>query len=237
MLTVHQVASMLNAGEMEDIEEQQFRGILSRVEAVTMIDAALESLRCRPSYEATLVKIERVGGRMPAAPDVIRFRYTRRPVAIDAQWIGGPNLGRSVQYDAARDPKSVTAREAGWMGMVPVSLSLDSSLLKRDTTHTITEMGLEYALTKARSDLLATQAAGTKVDPRVGRWFERNGRAYWEVNQPLPTGGRARSVFEVASGLLVEAELWDSRGELSEMLTYRDVKWLAPSTCRASVTR
>jgi len=221
---------MIERGDLKKVDEATFRQFLSRAEPAAMLDAALLILQSRPQYQATLVKSERIRGVMPKQPDVISLKYQRQPLAAFCQWMGGPKKGRRVLYNQAVRPREMVAREAGLLGLMAVHIGLDNPILKRDTNHTILELGLEHPIRQAREDHGKMLKAGRRVDPSNGKFVLEGGKRFWEMIAESPGPPEfytawARLRFDTDTGLLVLAELRNKEGITLEKIEYKDVKW------------
>ncbi len=220
----------VEAGELGKLDEQALRTLLAQSPPSALIDTALLILQEHPDYQAVLSKKERVHGKLPSQPDVIALKFRREPMATYGEWIDGPHKGRRVLYNSATNPTEITVREGGWLGLISVHIDLDNPITKRDTNHSITEMGIEYVLRKTRADLETLVNRGKTIDVSRGKWYKEGRAHYFEIinetdGPPDFYAHWARLKFNLDTGLLEEVEIRDRDGNVLELFSYRDIEW------------
>ncbi len=223
-------AQRVEAGELARLDEATLRSTLAQNPPSALIDAALLILRRHPEYQAVLTKVERVRGKLAPVPDVIAIKFRREPLAIYGEWIDGPHKGRRALYNTATNPREIVVREGGWLGLVSVHIDVDNPITRRDTNHSITELGVEYVLRKTRADLQRLLDQGKTIDVSRGKWYEQGGGRYFEIVNRTPGppafyASWARLKFNLETGLLEEVEIRDAGGNLLEKFSYRDIRW------------
>ena len=221
----------IDRGDMKGISETAFRQLMATAEPMAILDAALLILKDHPQYTATLIKQERIRGDWQEVADVIALQFQRDPMSAFLQWIGGPHRGRKVLYNKAASPDEIRVKESGLLGLFSISLRLDNPLMRRDSNHSIVELGLEYPLQRIRQDLkLIIQNGLQVIDPSKGDWIEADGRRYWEIQvespgPPVYYTRWARLRFDIETGMMVTVESRDASGQRLEKISYQDVRW------------
>jgi hypothetical protein len=69
-------------------------------------------------YTATLLKQERIGGKMQGV-ETIELKYRVKPTAIYAKWIDGPFKGREALYNSTVSTKTIRVREGPPLSLIP----------------------------------------------------------------------------------------------------------------------
>lgn len=191
---------------------------VSTEDIVAMCRRAAASLG---TYKARLTKEERVGGKL-SSPHVIDATVRDTPLSLLLEFVGGPKAGRRILYNPEIDPKRMRAKEAGFLGLVPIWLELDSPLTRLDTNHPVTDLGFAALI-----DLLEREAQ--KARPFGGHVREDEGRdatGAWCMRFVAPPGATGlaaasvRACIDEQLELPTRIELFDEKGTLLERHVY-----------------
>ncbi|MGC8638595.1 MAG: DUF1571 domain-containing protein [Isosphaeraceae bacterium] len=190
--------------------------------------AARNRLDAVTSYQVTMTRAERVGGRLQSEDDVL-LSIRRKPKAVRLEWTNGPSKGREVIYSSAINDRMMYVNMANSSLPVPrMSLPIDSPLALRNSRHPISEAGFDTIL-----DNLMKHLRPDTVDAR------RDGKlSYKGVKQPsgvdepchlferITPSGETWQVYLQTRTLLpvVVSAVKTSSGELIERYSYRDLK-------------
>lgn len=203
-------------------EEQAalFKGMTSE----QLVQIGEESLRGMPSYQAELVKQERVKGKiLPAQTMMLEVR--EQPFAVRLQVIDGPAKGRKVLYNSTLKPHEIRAKEAGLLGFAgALWVDKDGSLAKGDTNHPITDLGFANLLRIIGGDLKAAAPAGGMQREDLG--FDGDGLYCLRTTPPKGVksyAAHSKLCFDPNLGLPVKVEVEDVHGFL-ERFAFKNVK-------------
>lgn len=175
-------------------------------------------------YSARMRKQERVRGKL-LPPQVMAITVREKPYAVRMEVIDGPKQGRKVLYNEELRKGEFRVREAGVLGITAIWLDLDSGLAKRDTNHRVTKLGFGPILRQLEQDL--RQGAPHGGHARKDEGFDARGR--WCLVFTAPAAAkhlyaqRTRMCLDLALGLPVELEVYDSEG-LVEKAEFADVR-------------
>jgi hypothetical protein len=204
--------SALSAGEHEVF----FRS-LSVSEIVALGRLSLANLGV---YQARLTRAERVRGQIHG-PDAIEVTVREKPRAVVLEFVEGEHKGRRVLYSAELRPREMLARESGVLGLISMWLSLDSSLVRRYTNHSIVEVGFGAMMDVMQSDQdKAATAGGSR---RSDEGFDARGLYCMFFTAPAGAKGvyatRLRYCIDGKLALPMKIEVFDDKGR-SEYVEY-----------------
>lgn len=213
------------------LSDDQIAALYTGVGPDVLLDATSQWLAMNNTYEFIMRKQERVNGKLNETPDRMRVRYREHPKAVYAGWIdGGRHVGQEVFYDAAKDKDRLRAHAGGWLNIITVSLSIHSGIVKRETNHTIDEMGFKRIVDNLKSDRDRLLGEGLSIEPRSQRSVVFEGVKYWENVYETPGPPRyyaktARILFDLETGIPRLIEIFDPQGELHERIVFEKVTW------------
>ena len=208
--------------------------ILNRTADWVLLAAGKAACDDLHTYTCTLVKQERIGKKMQDR-ETIQVKYREDPKALYLKWVDGPFKGREVLYNPARLGRgNMRVREAGLLGVLPVTLPADSPVARRGTKHTCTELGLRHMLALI-ADEYAKAAPRGHIDRVPGGIVRVGGRSLYRLEVKLPRD-RAHGYYcqrmvchiDYVNSLAVRAEIYDFDGELDESYEYLDIAPNAP---------
>ncbi|WP_050455852.1 DUF1571 domain-containing protein [Candidatus Burkholderia verschuerenii] len=96
------------------------------------------------SYEFTMRRRERIKGVWPKRADHMLVRVTHEPLRIYAKWLpDGAHAGQEILYDDAKRPDQIYGHLGGWLRVMPMWTSIDGSLARAQSNHSIRELGID----------------------------------------------------------------------------------------------
>jgi len=135
---------------------EELSALFARTSTESLIGAGKVLSQQFGTYEAHLIKSERISGKM-LAPQSLTVHVRVKPLALRMDYLDGPGKGRRVLYDASQKKDELFAREGGFLGLVALWVGIDSSLAHGDSNHVVTELAfgavvhtLESCFDKAR---------------------------------------------------------------------------------------
>lgn len=195
-------------------EQSALLGALTPAQLVALAHQALRSMG---SYEAELVKQERVGGKMLPA-QTLRVGVREAPLAVRMEVIAGPSKGRRALYNSQLRPRQVRAKESGFLGIAgAVWVDIDGSLARGDTNHPITDTCFGSMLRLIDADIKAGEAAGGLQ--RHDEGFDAEGLYCLRMTAPKGAktyAARAKLCFDPVLRLPLSMEIEDAKGPLEK---------------------
>jgi hypothetical protein len=213
---------------------EALRAILDHTEDWVMLVTGRQTLQSMRSYACTLEKQERVNGKLQEV-ETIRLKNREHPRAVYMKWLAGPFKGRELVYNEALLGRDVIrVREGGLLGVIPVTIGLDSAVAKRGTNHLVTEVGFAHLLGLVEKDYRRAAPAGHLRRVSHGL-VDLDGREVYRFESILPRD-RAHGYYchrmvhdlDYLAGLEVRSEVYDFEDRLAESYHYRDVEPNAP---------
>ncbi|MDE2593764.1 MAG: DUF1571 domain-containing protein, partial [Burkholderiales bacterium] len=151
----------------------------------------------------------------------IKFRQQPRQVYINWQE-GGPDAGQEVIYDETVDRDQVYGHAGGMLGIQPFWVSLNSSLAKISSNHSLRDLGPQYLADVFAKDTDRWLRAGgdgrpvkVEVLPEAGR---RLIAVTWERPAGRPTyyAKKVRLSFDLRKVYVRTVEAWDDNDQIRE---------------------
>jgi hypothetical protein len=214
---------------MGQLRHEQVRAILDHSNDWVLLETAKDALSAYGQYRCLLEKQERVKGKLQGL-ERIELKARQTPRSIYMRWIGGPHKGRQVLYnEAVLGPGKLRVREGGLLGVLPVTLDVDSALAGRGTNHRITEVGLHHLVALLEQDYVRAHPRGhlERVNHGIAML---DGRPVYKIESRLPrdpTLGyychRVVHYTDYVNAIDVKAEVYDFHDALQETFHYREL--------------
>jgi hypothetical protein len=178
-------------------------------------------------YTCTLLKQERIDNKLQGV-ETMEVKYRVKPsLAIYAKWVNGPYTGRECLYNETVIGKDkLRVREGGMLGLVAVTLPLDSAIAKRGTNHILTELGFGHLLNLSLKDLKASMPYGDMSRKDNGLQM-LDGKSVFVMDSILRKNPnykyychRLRSYIDYTNSLQLKAEIFDWNDQMFESYTY-----------------
>ena len=223
----------LSSGLAAEIDDERIRAFMRGVGQEAQIKAVNQFLQENPTYETLLLKQERVGRRWNDKPDRMLVRYRAEPHAMYIRWErGGPNARRQLLFDSSKEPNRFLVNEGGLLGIVSITLDLDSSLVGRETNHRLTDLSFQTFLDYLEADRQVLLANGESTQPKVERVTEHRGERMWENVFETPGteeyyAPKARFLFDMSTGVPRLVEIFETDGTLRERFEFKNIRWIA----------
>jgi len=242
---LHQVISGLSGAEVAS--QSLFLGVAGRrvvfagmdpghVETIldhtadwVLIESAKDALQGLGQYTALLEKRERVRGKLQKL-ERIRLKARQSPRAFYMKWGDGLFKGREVLYnEAVLGAGRLRVREAGLLGVVPITVDVEGALTGRGTNHLATEVGLHHMVTLLEQDHDRAVSAGHLQRINHGL-VTLDGRPVYKMESRLPRDPslgyychRVVHYTDYLAAVDVKAEVYDFEDRLAEEMHYRDL--------------
>ncbi|NLH49219.1 MAG: DUF1571 domain-containing protein [Myxococcales bacterium] len=179
-------------------------------------------------YSCVLIKQERIKGKLQEKnTSLLKFR---KPGDIYMKWIKEPHLGRELIYRLGKDEK-LLVHEGGLLSVATVSLSLDSSLLRADTNHKLTELDIGNTL-KMIYDNLYRGLKANEVTLQFKGGSDLGGRLVYTVESRFANAAARRYYsprtvisHDVITGMPLKVVNYDAAGQLNEDFEWSQIRF------------
>ncbi|MFO8057281.1 MAG: DUF1571 domain-containing protein [bacterium] len=129
-----------------EMTEDRVEILLNHTPQWVILETGMRTYEDIRSYSSILYKQERLGDKLQGKEKIL-LKYREKPRSIYMKWLDGPWKGRELVYNEALLGKGkVRVRESGALGIIPVTLSVDSAIAQRGSNHKVTEIGLKNLL-------------------------------------------------------------------------------------------
>lgn len=203
--------------------------ILDHTADWVLIESAKDALQGFGQYTALLEKRERVRGKLQKR-ERIWLKARQSPRAFYMKWGDGLFKGREVLYnEAVLGPGKLRVREAGLLGVLPITLDVEGALTGRGTNHLATEVGLHHMVTLLEQDHDRAVSAGHLERINHGL-VTLDGRPVYKMESRLPPDPslgyychRVVHYTDYLAAVDVKAEVYDFEDRLAEEMHYREL--------------
>ena len=214
--------------EIQQLSRERLVELFATSPVEVLLDAGKAAASQMGTYEARVVKRERVSGKL-LKPQTIHLTVRQSPRAVRLEILDGPAMGRRVVYDSQVKKNELRVREAGVLGLAgPMWIDIHSDLTRSDTNHPISDFAFTSIIGVLEDSFQKGQALGGYT--RKDEGFDAAGR--YCITFTAPAGGkhlyaaRARICMDPVLALPVIMEIDDAQGPL-ERFDFRDVKPVA----------
>jgi hypothetical protein len=214
--------------EVKELTRERLVELFVMTPVAELLDAGKAAAAQMGTYEARVVKRERVSGKL-MKPQTIHLTVRQSPRAVRLEILDGPAKGRKVVYDSTVKKNELRVREAGVLGLAgPMWLDIHSELTRSDTNHPINDFAFTSIIGVLEDSFKKGEAFGGFT--RKDEGFDTAGR--YCISFTAPAGGqhlyatRARICMDPVLALPVIMEIDDKQGPL-ERFDFSNVKPVA----------
>jgi hypothetical protein len=131
-------------GTLAALDDEQLAALFQSLDPLAMPRYLQQREHAYASCEFTMKRRERINGKWPRRADHMLVRVTREPLRIYAKWLSdGAHAGQEVIYDDSKRPDQLYGHLGGFLGVVPMWTSVNGSLARAQSNHSIRELGIE----------------------------------------------------------------------------------------------
>ncbi len=211
------------------MKRDRVEATLSHTADWVLLGSAKRAIDGIDGYTATLEKEERIGRKMQGK-ETISLKVRQEPSAVYMRWVAGPHKGREILYNAARlGADKVRVREAGLLGVMPVTIAIDGVAARRGTNHLVTEVGLKPLVELIEKDFLKA-APHDHIKRNNHGISELDGRPVYRMENVMPRDSslgyfcyRIMHYTDYVRGLEVKVDIYDFDDRLAESHHYRNI--------------
>jgi hypothetical protein len=140
----HWLDTAAERGTLASLDDEQLTALFQSLDPLAVPRYLQQREHAYASCEFTMKRRERIGGKWPRRADHMLVRVTREPLRIYARWLSdGAHAGQEVIYDDSKRPDQLYGHLGGLLGVVPMWTSVNGSLARAQSNHSIRELGIE----------------------------------------------------------------------------------------------
>lgn len=212
------------------------RAVLDRTEDWVFLASGKLAAEKIKTLSATLEKQERVGGKLQDV-ETIELKMRESPKGVFMRWLAGPFKGRELMYSESQiGPGNIRVREGGLLGVMAVTIGVDSAVAKRGTNHTVLEVGPIHLLHLIERDYV--KAAPKGHIKRINHGFVQvDGRTVYKTESVLPRDAslgyychRMVHYMDHITGVELKSEVYGFDDKLQESYFYKGLRLNPPLT-------
>ncbi len=181
-------------------------------------------------YTSILYKQERIDDELQGKEKIF-LKYREHPHSIYMKWLDGPWKGRELVYNESLLGKGkVRVRESGALGILPVTLPVDSAIAQRGSNHKVTEIGLKNLLDMIEENYRAAEP-NNDLDRKNHGFQDLDGHKVYVMESILPDdpskGYYCHRMFhyiDFKRSLEIKARIYTFGNKLYESYYYTRIK-------------
>ncbi len=209
--------------------KEELAEAMKETPARTLLASGKRAVAALGTYSYRMGKTERVKDKL-LDEQTIEVYVKEDPFAVRLEYLKGPSSGRTVLYNSKVRSNEFRVHESGLFSVLGrMWIDVDSSLAKSDSNHTVKEAGMMRLLTRLETDLgRGDQVGGFQVDHEG--W---NPEGLWCAKYVAPNMGKGFAAYktrvctDLAVGLPMKVECFDTKDRLLERYVFSDVKTVA----------
>ncbi|HET8871726.1 MAG TPA: DUF1571 domain-containing protein [Aquabacterium sp.] len=184
-----------------------------------------------PEYELWMARQERLSTGWNEQPFLHHIKYRHSPRQVYMSWLpGGPKSGQEILFDETRRSDAMYGHLSGVFNVMSMWTSLDGSLARSNSMHSIREVGLQSVVDILKAQQEVRRRAGVSIEPDEIRIDRIQGERVLAVSWPATPGlahayaARTRLYLDLKHPWVRQVEAWDERGQLKERVYYQRVQ-------------
>lgn len=182
------------------------------------------------TYNSVLFKQERLGEKLQDV-ETITVKFREKPRGMYMKWTDGPWKGRELVYsEPILGAGKVRVRESGLLGVIPVTLPVDSEIARRGTNHLVTELGLKYLVDMIEFDFRKADPKKEITRKNYGI-VDVDGHPCYKMESILPRDKskgyycyRIIHYIDYIRSLEIKAEIYNWNDQLQESYLYTQIE-------------
>ena len=217
------------SGALERLDDAQLLALFQSFDPLTVPRYIKEGPNGYPSYEFTMVRQERIGGRWPSHADHMLVRLMHQPLRIYAKWLpDGAHSGQEIIYDESRRRDEVYGHLGGLLSVMPLWASLNGELAHAQSNHQVRDLGTEFIASQFLAEGERFAQAGI-TRPNQIEVKRLDGVRVVAFTYETPTGQPEYYAKKETLGLDLRhpwfrsAESYDNKGRLFEKIVFETI--------------
>jgi len=221
------LSKQLASGELAALSDAQVLATCDAIHPETLLMWARAEMSRYPEYEYWMSRQERLNGQWQDQPARMQIRYRHQPRQLYARWLpNGVQAGQEILYDETRRKDEMYGHLGGIMGFTSMWISLDGTLARSQSNHTVRDLGFQYVLSMLERDARSLRAAGLPEKFNRAEIVREQGMRMVALTWDLPEG--APKYYAKKVQLMLDLKhpwprvetAWDADGNMVEKIVF-----------------
>lgn len=220
-------AKQIASGELAAMSDTEVLAVFDALQPEALLTWARQEINRYPEYEYWMTRQERLNGQWQDKPARMMIRYRHLPRQLYAKWLpNGAQAGQEILYDETRRKEEMYGHLGGIMGFTSIWTSIDGTLAKSQSNHTVRDLGFQFVLSMLERDAKTLRAAGlSEKYSRVEIVQEQGVRMValtWELPEGAPKyyAKKVQLRFDLKHPWPRAEMAWDADGNMVEKIVF-----------------
>ncbi|MEN7528091.1 MULTISPECIES: DUF1571 domain-containing protein [unclassified Cupriavidus] len=220
-------AKQIASGELAAQPDAQVLAVFDALQPEALLTWARQEINRYPEYEYAMTRQERLNGQWQDKPARMLIRYRHMPRQLYAKWLpNGAQSGQEIIYDETKRKEEMYGHLGGVLGFTSIWTSIDGSLAKSQSNHTVRDLGFQFVLSMLERDARTLRAAGlSEKYSRVDIVQEQGVRMValtWELPEGPPKyyAKKVQLMFDLKHPWPRQETAWDADGNMVEKIVF-----------------
>ncbi|AZG12931.1 MULTISPECIES: DUF1571 domain-containing protein [Cupriavidus] len=215
------------SGELAALPDAQVLAVFDALQPEALLTWARQEINRFPEYEYTMTRQERLNGQWQDKPARMFIRYRHMPRQLYARWLpNGAQAGQEILYDETKRKDEMYGHLGGIMGFTSIWTSIDGSLARSQSNHTVRDLGFQFVLSMLERDARTLRAAGLSEKYSRAEIVQEHGTRMVALTWELPEGApkyyakKVQLMFDLKHPWPRAETAWDADGNMVEKIVF-----------------
>ena len=220
-------AKQTASGELAAMSDAQVLAVFDALQPEALLTWARQEINRFPEYEYSMTRQERLNGQWQDKPARMVIRYRHLPRQLYARWLpNGAQSGQEIIYDETRRRDEMYGHLGGIMGFTSIWTSIDGTLAKSQSNHTVRDLGFQFVLSMLERDAKTLRAAGLSEKYSRTEIVQEQGTRMVALTWELPEGApryyakKVQLMFDLKHPWPRVETAWDADGNMVEKIVF-----------------
>ncbi|GJG96201.1 DUF1571 domain-containing protein [Cupriavidus pauculus] len=215
------------SGELASLPDAQVLAVFDALQPEALLTWARQEINRYPEYEYWMTRQERLNGQWQDKPARMMIRYRHLPRQLYAKWLpNGAQAGQEIIYDETKRKEEMYGHLGGLMGFTSIWTSIDGTLAKSQSNHTVRDLGFQFVLSMLERDAKTLRAAGLPEKYTRAEVVQEHGVRMVALTWELPEGApkyyakKVQLMFDLKQPWPRAETAWDADGFMVEKIVF-----------------
>lgn len=221
------LARQTASGELAAMSDAQVLAVFDALQPDALVTWARQEINRFPDYEYSMTRQERLNGQWQDKPARMVIRYRHMPRQLYAKWLpNGAQAGQEIIYDETRRKDEMYGHLGGIMGFTSIWTTIDGTLAKSQSNHTVRDLGFQFVLSMLERDAKTLRDAGLPEKYSRIEIAQEQGTRMVALTWALPEGApkyyakKVQLMFDLKHPWPRAETAWDADGNMIEKIVF-----------------